>query len=55
MGCILVELEHTQLLETRMSEEDYPEELITMRTTAARQTADFVFGTFHIWNQEDAN
>jgi len=55
MDCILVELEHVQLVEARMSEEDYPEELITMRETAARQTADTVFGTFHTWHQEDSN
>jgi hypothetical protein len=55
MDCILVELEHVQLLEARMSEDDYPEELITMRGTAARQTGDTVFGTFHTWDQEDAN
>jgi hypothetical protein len=55
MDCILVELEHVQLVEARMSEEDYPEELITMRETAARQTADSVFGTFHTWHQEDSN
>ena len=55
MDCILVELEHVQLLEARMGEEDYPEELITMRETAARQTTDTVFGTFHTWDQEDSN
>jgi hypothetical protein len=55
MDCILVELDHVQLLEARMSEANYPEELITMRETAARQTADTVFGTFHIWQQEDSN
>jgi hypothetical protein len=55
MDCILVELEHVQLVEARMSEEDYPEELITMRETAARQTADTVFGRFHTWHQEDSN
>jgi len=55
MDCILVGLEHVQLLKTRMSEGNYPEELITMRETAARQTPDTVFGTFHIWHQEDAN
>jgi hypothetical protein len=38
-----------------MSEQDYPEELITMRETAARQTSDTVFGTFHTWDQEDSN
>jgi hypothetical protein len=53
MDCILVELEQAQLLEVRMSGENYPEELITMRETAARQTADTVFGAFHIWHQED--
>jgi len=55
MDCILVELENVQLLEARMSDEDYPEELITMRETATRQTTDTVFGTFHIWHQEDSN
>jgi hypothetical protein len=55
MDCILAELEHVQLLEARMSGEDYPEELITMRETAARQTSDTVFGAFHIWHQEDSS
>jgi hypothetical protein len=55
MDCILVELEQVQLLEARMSADDYPEELITMRETAARQTSDTVFGTFHTWDQEDSN
>jgi hypothetical protein len=55
MDCILVELENVQLLEARMSDEDYPEELITMRETAARQTADTVSGTFHIWHREDSS
>jgi hypothetical protein len=55
MDCILVELEHVHLLEARMSEEEFPEELITMRETAARQTSDTVFGAFHTWDQEDAN
>ena len=55
MDCILVDLEQVQLLEARMSADDYPEELITMRETAARQTSDTVFGTFHTWDQEDSN
>jgi len=55
MGCILVDLDRVQLLEARMGEDDYPEELITMRETAARQTADTVFGTFHIWDQDDSS
>jgi hypothetical protein len=33
----------------------FPEELITMRETANRQREDTVWGTFHIWLQEDAN
>jgi hypothetical protein len=55
MDCILVELDHVQLLEARMTEEDYPEELITMGETAARQTDDTIFGAFQIWHQEDSN
>jgi hypothetical protein len=38
-----------------MSEEDYPEEFIDMRQTATRQPSDTVFGTFHIWHQEESN
>jgi hypothetical protein len=55
LDCILVELEKVQLLETRMSAEDHPEELINMRQRATRQPNDTVFGTFHIWHQEDSN
>jgi hypothetical protein len=55
MDCILVELEHVQLLEARLSDEDCPEELITIRETATRQTADTIFGTLYIWHQEGSN
>jgi hypothetical protein len=55
LDCILVELDEVQLLETRMSSEDYPEEFIDMRQTAIRQPNDMVFGTFHIWHQEESN
>jgi hypothetical protein len=55
LDCILVELENVQLLESRMSRPDYPEELITMRETASRQQNDSVFGTFHTWHLEDTN
>jgi hypothetical protein len=55
LDCILVELEDVKLLEVRMSEPDYPEELITMRATAIRQPKDTVFGTFHIWHQNESN
>jgi hypothetical protein len=55
LDCILMELEGVQLLETRMGESDYPEELLTMRSTAQRQPLDLVFGTFHIWTQSDVS
>ncbi len=55
LDCILVELDQVQLLESRMSAMDFPEEFINMRQTANRQPDDTVFGTFHIWHQEDAN
>src|ERR1700722_10783242 len=34
---------------------DFPEELIDLRQTANRQPNDTVFGTFHIWHQEESN
>jgi hypothetical protein len=52
---ILLELDHVQTLDKRMEERDYPEEPITMRSTAQRQPADLVFGTFHIWTDSDIN
>ncbi len=55
MGYILVELDAVQLLETRMSREDYPEELIEMQQKAMRRPEDSIWGTFHIWEQDEAN
>ena len=55
LDCILVELENVQLLDSRMEQHDFPEELITMREAANRQQEDTVWGTFHVWNQEDSN
>lgn len=55
LDCILVELENVQLLEARIGQDDFPEELITMRQTANRQQEDTIWGTFHIWHQEGAN
>ena|SRR6185437_9481250 len=55
LDCILVELEDAQLLDRRMEAPDYPEELIDMRATAQRQPDDIVFGTFHIWTENEAN
>lgn len=55
LDCILVEFDEVQLMETRMSIPDVPEQLIDMRQTANRQPNDTVFGTFHIWHQEESN
>lgn len=55
LDCILLELDHVRPLEKRMEEPDYPEELIEMRSTAKRQPADLIFGTFHIWTESDVN
>jgi hypothetical protein len=55
LDCILLELEHIQLLEDRIEAPESPEELITMPTTAQRQPTDIIFGTFHSWVQSDEN
>jgi hypothetical protein len=55
LDCIVLELEHVQLLEERIEDPESPEELITMRTTAQRQPTDIIFGTFHVWVQSDEN
>jgi hypothetical protein len=55
LDCILLELDDVQLLDKRMEKPDYPEELITMRSTAERQPGDLVLGTFHIWIESDIN
>ena len=46
LDCILLELEGVQLLEQRMEEPDYPEELITMRSTAQRHPWTLFSGRF---------
>jgi hypothetical protein len=48
-------LDRIKLLDARMEEPGFPEELITMRATAHSQPDDTIFGTFHIWVQSDAN
>src|ERR1051326_2335759 len=53
LDCIMLEIENVQLLSERMEQPDYPEDLIDMRSTAERQPADIVFGTFHTWSQSD--
>ena len=53
LDCILLELDHVKPIDKRMEEPDFPEELITMRSTAKRQPSDLVLGTFHIWTESD--
>ena len=55
LDCLLLELEGVKLLEQRMEETEYPEELITMRATSERQRKDVVFGAFHTWTESDEN
>lgn len=55
LDCILLELDHVKPIDESIGEPDSPEELITMRSTATRQPADLVFGTFHIWTDSDTN
>jgi hypothetical protein len=55
LDCILLELNGVQRIEKRNEVPDYPEELITMCSTAQRQPTDLVFGTFHIWIESDIN
>jgi hypothetical protein len=55
LDCILLGLDHVQLVDERIEEPDSPAERITMRSAAQRQTAALVFGTFHIWTESDIN
>jgi len=52
---ILFGVEGVKRIDERMNEPDYPEELISMRSTAERQPADLVLGTFHIWTESQIN
>jgi hypothetical protein len=44
-----------ELLQSALEHEECPEEFFTMRATAERRPKDVVFGTFHVWAQNDAN
>jgi hypothetical protein len=55
LDCIVREVEHVQLVEVAVDREGCPDELFTMRATAERQPNDVVFGTFHVWTQDDVN
>jgi len=55
LDCIVRETEQVELLEAALEREGCPDEFFTMRTTAERQPHDVVFGTFHVWEQDDLN
>jgi hypothetical protein len=55
LECIVREMERVGSLEASLEGEGCPDELFTMQATAERQPNDVVFGTFHVWHQEDAN
>jgi hypothetical protein len=55
LDCILYGIEEVEPLEEKIGRGEYPEEFIDMRATATRQPQDTVFGTFHIWHQDDRN
>jgi hypothetical protein len=54
LDCIVREMERVELLEHALRREHCPDELFTMRATAERQRNDVIFGTFHVWTQDDA-
>lgn len=53
LDCIVREMKKVELLEAALEREGCPDEFFTMRTTAQRQLDDVVFGTFHVWEQDD--
>jgi hypothetical protein len=55
LDCIVRETDQIELLEAALQREECPDEFFTMRATAERQPDDVLFGTFHIWFQEDVN
>ena len=55
LDCIVREMEKVELLEAALQRNDGSEDFFTMRATAERQPKDILFGTFHIWNQDDRN
>jgi hypothetical protein len=55
LDCIVREMEQVELLEAALRREGCPDELFTMRATAYRQPNDVLFGSFHVWFQDDVN
>ena len=55
LDCLVREMEQVELLEAALRREGCPDEFFTMRATAERQPNDVVFGTFHVWAQDDVN
>jgi hypothetical protein len=55
LDCMIREMEKIEFLEAALKREECPDECFTMRATAEKQPNDVVFGTFHIWAQDDVN
>src|SRR4029079_6706151 len=55
LDCIVREMEQVELMEAALQRKSCPDEFFTMRATAERQPEDVIFGTFHVWHQDDAN
>jgi hypothetical protein len=55
LDCIVREMEKVELLQFALEREECPEEFFTMKSTAERQPKDVLFGTFHVWAQDDVN
>jgi hypothetical protein len=55
LDCNVREMEQIELLEIALQREGCPDEFFTMRATAERQPSDVIFGTFHVWEQDDVN
>lgn len=55
LDCIVLELEQVELLEAALDCEGCPDEFFTMQGTAERQPEDVLFGTFHVWTQDDVH
>jgi len=55
LDCIVREMEKVELLEGALQREGCADEFFTMRAIAERQPDDVVFGSLHIWGQDDVN
>jgi hypothetical protein len=55
LDCIVCEMEKVEPLHSALEREECPEEFSTMKAIAERQPKDVLFGTFHVWAQDDTN